>query len=55
MSPIERLLDYKRQYEEMDPYRRNQLNLTVIGSIILIIALYLIMNSIEGIRSIFGK
>lgn len=55
MSIIDRIFEYKRQYDEMDPYRRNQLNVVVIGGIILSIALYLILNSVEGIRHFLNK
>jgi len=55
MSIVDQLMDYKRQYDEMDPYRRNQLNLTVIGAIVLAIALYFIINSFETVRHFVGK
>jgi|GEM_PF-6242255 len=55
MSIIDKIWDYKRQYDEMDPYRRNQLQLAVIGGIVLVIALYVIFNSIESVRRMFNR
>jgi len=54
-SIIDKLWEYKRQYDEMDPYRKNQLHIAVIGSIVLVIALYLVVDSLGGIKKFFNK
>lgn len=54
MSLVDRLFEYKRRYDEMDPYEKEKLNLAVIGIVIVLVALYFILNSIETIRHFLG-
>ena len=55
MSIFDKIGDTKRQYDEMDPFRRHQLQLAVIGSLVLIAALYLIINSFETLKGFFNR
>lgn len=55
MSIVDKIREYKLQYDEMDPYYRNQLHVAVIGGIVLIIALYYIVSSFEIIKDFFGR
>lgn len=54
MSILDTLIEYKRRYDEMDSYNKEKLHIGIIGSIITLVALYLILNSVEGIRKFFG-
>lgn len=54
MLVLDKLLEYKRRYDEMDSYEREKLNIAIVGSVVLLVALYLILNSVETIRHFLG-
>ncbi|MDD5112283.1 MAG: hypothetical protein PHG85_07045 [Candidatus Altiarchaeota archaeon] len=55
MSVFDKIRQYKEQYDEMDPYRREQLHMGVLGAIIVIVAAYLILNSLGVIEGFFSN
>jgi hypothetical protein len=55
MSVFDKLWGFKRQYDEMDPYRRSQLNIAVIGVIVLLAALWVMAGSFSTLKNLFKK
>lgn len=55
MSIADKIRNYKSEYDEMDPYRKNQLHIVIIGVVVLLAALYVLFGSFETLRSFFSR